>query len=200
MIAPKHRESLLSRRIMKKHLIIALGLIASAATFAQSLPQGTGYITYTLSQGVYTYDIHLTNTGSTTIGTLWYAWNPGQNYLPTMPTNVMGPTGWNASVTHGGSTDGYGIRFLAQTSGDYLSPNDSESGFMFSTTDSPTVLDGQSVTYSGANIGDSFLYHAGAFSDSGTQITLQTVPEPSDFLLAVPLMGLLIGRRKKRSR
>ncbi len=47
------------------------------------------------SAGSYTYDLSLTNTGTagSTIGTFWFSWIPGQNYLASNPTVVSAPTG-----------------------------------------------------------------------------------------------------------
>lgn len=180
---------------MKKQVLFFLALSCATAGFAQGLPNGSGYITYNFGAGVYNYDIHLTNTGSTTIGTFWYAWNPGQDYLPTKPSQVMAPTGWSDAITHIGQGDGYAIEFTANSSANYLQMNQSLSGFDFSSTDSPAVLDGGSNFFQGANVGDSFLYHAGPFSDNGTQITVQTVPEPTGLIWLVPAVGLIFLRR-----
>ena len=61
------------------------------------------------------YTITLNDTGTTTIGTVWFAWDdlPDQNFLKTAPSTVGSPTGWKSLVTHGSKTDGFGIQWTA---------------------------------------------------------------------------------------
>jgi hypothetical protein len=39
----------------------------------------------------YYYDLILNDTGTTTIGTFWFAWKPGQDYMPVQPTDILSP-------------------------------------------------------------------------------------------------------------
>jgi hypothetical protein len=55
------------------------------------------------------YDITVANTGTTTIGTFWFSWVPGQDFMPVTPISVVSPAGWNEIVTHGGAFDGLAI-------------------------------------------------------------------------------------------
>ena len=62
------------------------------------------------------YTVQLANSRASTsvIGTFWYAWAPtGGNYLATSPISVTPAAGWNATITHAGPSDGYGIEFVA---------------------------------------------------------------------------------------
>ena len=55
------------------------------------------------------YTITLSNSNSSTsgIGTFWYAWVPGADFLATHPLSVTPPTGWSDQVTNAGSKDGF---------------------------------------------------------------------------------------------
>jgi hypothetical protein len=69
--------------------------------------------------GVYNYSILLQNTGPTTIGTFWYAWIPGQYYLPTAPVSVQPPAGWTYSIVNPGGA-GASILYYANSTTTYL--------------------------------------------------------------------------------
>src|SRR5271168_800242 len=59
-----------------------------------------------LSGGVFQYTVSLQNTGNTPIGTFWYSWVPGEDFMPVAPTNIVSPSGWKEIVTNGGTSDG----------------------------------------------------------------------------------------------
>lgn len=171
--------------------------------FSQSIG-ASAYITVLGESGsIWSYDIHLQDTGGTNLGTLWYGWNPGKNFLPDKPTSISAPTGWSlAGVTNGGTGDGFGIRWNATTSGE-VTPGSTLDGFTFSSVDSPTVLDGNTTAsdYAGQNqlVGDSFVYAGAAFSSASDNITIQTVPEPNNYIVLgfVSLVTLGLLKRKK---
>src|SRR5450432_3365208 len=83
----------------------------------------------------YQYSATLNDTGSTTIGTFWFAWVPGEDFLDVSPTNIVTPAGWTALVTHVGAGDGYAIQYKATTAASYLQPGASLSGFGFTSTE-----------------------------------------------------------------
>jgi hypothetical protein len=129
---------------------------------------------------VYNYDITLTDTGTTPIGTFWFAWTPGQNFLPTVPTAESSPTGWgNDAGTSStpdltgpeGSPDGTAVRWVAQSAGALLAPGQSLGGFDFSSTDAPAALAGLSPTHPTVPVGTSFVYSGAPFSDAGAEFT-----------------------------
>ncbi|HET6250063.1 MAG TPA: Ig-like domain-containing protein [Tepidisphaeraceae bacterium] len=95
---------------------------------------------------VYHYDITVNSTGTTSIGTFWFAWLPGQDFLPSAPLTEASPSGWGAAVTgtHDQS-DGSAIEWTTTTSP--IAPGDSLSGFDFTSPDSPAALAGQSPTH-----------------------------------------------------
>ncbi len=144
----------------------------------------------------YDYTIDLNNTVSSTspIETLWFAWVPGQNFLPTSPLTVQPPTGWTATITGGGPGDGYGIEFVTSTSP--VTPGNSLL-FNFSSTDTPAELAGNSPAHPGTPVGTSFVYSGAPFSGSSASFVVQPVPEPSSFGLLL-LGGLFLWRMKRR--
>ncbi len=123
-------------------------------------PAGTSLV----STGPGAFSITLHNGGSTPIGTFWYAWEPGEDFMPgPMPTNIKSPAGWTDTITgSGNSSDGYAIQWVATTSSAALPAGSSLSGFSFdstltlaqlTTSDSPffpSTPVGTSVTYTGA--------------------------------------------------
>ena len=109
--------------------------------------------------GLYDYSITLTNKGDSTspVGTFWYAWIPGQNYLPSDPASVSSPTGWTDTISGSG---GYGIHWT--TSSAALAQGSSLL-FSFESTDTPTTLAGNAVSFPTTPIGTSFVYGGAAF-------------------------------------
>ena len=68
-------------------------MLSLAATEVVSLVSTSG----TPASPVYNYDVTVTNTGTTTIGTFWFAWIPGYDLLPHAPTSIASPTGWTGA-------------------------------------------------------------------------------------------------------
>lgn len=151
--------------------------------------------------GVYDYSLTLHDTGSTTIGTFWFAWVPGGDFLNPTPTDVTQPAGWGNNVF----TTPQGTSLRWTTTSNLLQAGDSLSGFNFSSTESPGELLG--VVPSGTGAGDpittSFVYIGAPFRDPGQQIVATAAtPEPGSLgLLATGLLGGAGGlyRRLRRS-
>ena len=172
----------------------ALALVAVSA--AQAGLNASGSISFTQSAGVYTYDITLNNLGTTNVATLWYAWIPGQHYLPLAPTSTSGPAGWAIAVTHATGV-GYGIRWNTTTNA--LAAGSSQGGFRFSTTATPAELLGDSVFYNSTKVGTSFVYETSAppiLANTGLQLVINPVPEPT--ALAALASGLAVSLRRRR--
>ena len=51
-----------------------------------------------LGPSTYQYTVMLDDTGSTTIGTFWFAWVPGEDFLDTKPSSVTAPAGWTTTL------------------------------------------------------------------------------------------------------
>jgi hypothetical protein len=119
------------------------------------------------ANGAFQYSATLDDTGSTTIGTFWFAWVPGGDFLDSSPTNIVTPSGWTALITNAGATDGYAIQFVATSSASDLQPGASLSGFGFTSTETPAQLSGNSSFFPATPETTSFVYSAGPFSDPG---------------------------------
>lgn len=184
--------------MMKKNVkalacIAAAGVMMLASSGADAAIIATTDMTVqSLGGGVYQYDISLHNTGSTTIGTLWYAWDDsGLNFLAAHPTNITSAAGWTALTTGAGP---FGIEW-SHASAALLASGDSLSGFSFRSTDTPAFMAGLSSDPS-FPVGTTFVYINGAFGDLGYQFTTAPVPEPTSLaMFAVGGMGLLRRRR-----
>ena len=129
-----------------------------------------------LTDGSYQYSATLDDIGTTTIGTFWFAWIPGQDYLDTPPTNIVKPAGWTALITNGGAGDGYAIQFKATSSAFDLQSGHSLSGFGFTSTETPAQLSGNSPFYPTPET-TSFVYSGAPFSTAGFKFTA-TVSAP----------------------
>jgi hypothetical protein len=144
---------------------------ASGATSAAIVASGA--LSSTPDGGDYSYTIALTNSSQSTspIGTFWFAWAPGQDYLATMPISVNAPAGWtyqiNSGGSGGGSNDGYSIEFTASDASDDIQPG-SSLNFSFISADTPASVEGNSIYYSGIPVGTSSVYEGAAINDGGT--------------------------------
>jgi hypothetical protein len=119
--------------------------------------------------GTFNYTVSLTDTGTTSIGTYWFAWIPGQDYLDTPPTNIVAPAGWSDVITNGGAGDGYAIRFIAGPGSELTTGN--ALNFSFTSTETPAQLAGNSSFHSTVPETTSFVYEGAAFGDPGFQFT-----------------------------
>jgi len=163
-----------------------MALIPSVA-LASGLSASATYSYDEISPGVYDYSITLTNTGTTTIGTLWFSWIPGAGFLSETPTNVDSPAGWTDTITNSGAS----VRWT--TVSDFLSPDLSLSGFSFDSTEPPAELIGI-FPGPGTGTGDpdttSTVYIAAPFGDPGEIFDATPTPEPSSWLLMLTGLGL----------
>ncbi len=113
------------------------------------------------------YTATLNDTGSTSIGTFWFAWVPGEDFLDVSPTNIVSPAGWTAVVTHSGAGDGFAIQWKATSSASDLQSGASLSGFGFTSSETPAQLSGNSPFFSSTPELTSFTYTGAPFSDAG---------------------------------
>jgi hypothetical protein len=180
-----------------KFLLIALATGLSATPAVASGIDASGVVTATPDGPNFDYSITLTNSSSSTdpIGTFWFAWVPGKDFLPTSPSDITTPTGWSVGlVSNGGSSDGFGIQFLAGT-GSLLAPGSSLSGFGFKSADTPAELAGNSPFYPTFPVTTSTVYNGAPFSAGSEQFTLsvQSVPEPSSLMLGLFGVVTMVG-------
>jgi hypothetical protein len=172
---------------------ILLGLMLAAGTATSVHAQGqiaSGTISGS-GGGPYTYNLSFSDAGNATspVGSVWYAWTPGNFYLPGAPTSASAPAGWTATI----SSDS--IQFVADSPADDISAGSTLAGFSYEAAFSPAQL------AAAANSGLSVAYSGGLFSDAGNTFTVETVPEPSTLaLLICGVAGLsLVGRRLLRA-
>ena len=173
--------------------IAALLLAAGAATTTY----GQGEIASgTLSgsgSGPYLYNLTFSDSPYATspIGSVWYAWVPGEFYLPGTPSSASAPTGWTATVFANS------VQFVANSSAYDIQPGQSLSGFGYQASFSPAQL------AAAANSGLAVAYSGGLFSDGGNTFTVATVtvPEPSTLALisAITMAFGGIGGRSRRA-
>lgn len=121
-----------------------------------------------LDSTTFQYSIVLTDTGTTPLGTLWFAWDdvPPQDFLQTAPISVNSPAGWSASVTHGGPSDGFGIEWIAGA-GAAVQAGNALSGFSFTSHDTPAAIAGPSVIDPTFAVTASFVYQGAPLADPG---------------------------------
>jgi len=116
----------------------------------------------------------LTNSSTSTVSleTFWFAWTPGQDYLPTKPASETSPTGWNVDlISHNTNPpDGFAIRWVTTTAP--LAPGDSLQ-FGFVSSDSPATLAGDSTFFAKPPIGTSVVYQNGPFSGATDTFVVQ---------------------------
>ena len=194
-LAPGDGSAAASRRL----LLSVLCLLGTASSVhAQSIIANAQISGQAAGGGGYNYTITLNNTAASTspIGTFWYSWVPGEDFLPSSPTSVQPPTGWTDTITHNTfGADGYALEFIASSA--LINPG-SSLAFKFSSPDSPAALAGNSPFYSTTPVGTSFLYGGAPFSGASAEIVVQSVPEPSSLgVLMVGTLGLLVAGRRR---
>lgn len=143
-----------------------------------ALQATTDFTSSQINPSLFHYGIKLNNAGDTTIGTFWFAWDdfPDQNFMPTSPSQITSPAGWNPSITHNGPTDGFGILWIASSPAARLPAGGSLEGFSFQSATAPATMAGKSPIDTDFDTTFSFVYSAGPFSDPGFTFTSATAP------------------------
>jgi hypothetical protein len=118
-----------------------------------------------IATGDYQYTITLKDTGTTTIGTFWFAWIPGEDFMPVRPFSVALPAGWTDTITHMGPTDGYAILWTASSLSSELHPGQSKV-FHFRSSATPAKMFGNSTFYPHL-VTTSFVYRTTPLGDPG---------------------------------
>jgi hypothetical protein len=148
----------------------ALMATINASAVISSAPAGADF----------NYTIDLTNSSSSDsgIGTFWYAWVPGQDFLATSPVSVSPPAGWTDNITNMGSGDGFAIQFVANGAANDVQPGNSLN-FSFTSADSPASINGNSVFHPGTPVNTAFVYPQGPFSDAGHELAVTPTQSPT---------------------
>ena len=188
-------------RLLKATLPIAAFVCACTTSLRASILATATYTSTPAGANGYLYDLTLTNTGTTTIGTFWFGWIPGAGFLSSAPTNIINPAGWNDVLTNANQA----IQWTTLT---LLNPGQALSGFEFDSQETPTQLLGTvpSGTGAGDPITTSFVYIAAPLADPGYQLVAtpaatSSAPEPATFGLIGVSIGLcMLGRRLARGR
>ena len=122
------------------------------------------------------YSLTLSDTGSTPIGSFWFSWIPGENFMPTAASAISSPATWSGSSMNFGATDGNSVLWSTSSP---LAAGQSLGGFAFDSTSPPAKLAANSPFYPTTPVGTSFVYHGALFSDAGFEFVAKTVP-PGD--------------------
>jgi hypothetical protein len=181
--------------------VLAAALFARGASAAPIPPTASATIAETTTGSTtFHYDLNLSDDAAspTPVGTFWFAWKPGQDYMTSSPTNVTSPAGWTDIITGGGTTNGYAIQWKATSSASDMPAGSSLSGFGFDSADAPSVEFGESAFYPTTPVLTSVAYSGAPFSDAGTTFTVSAVPEPTLLVAALPA-AMLLRRRARAS-
>ncbi len=156
------------------HWIAILGLWLLASSATAGVIQATGALTSKPDGSNFDDSITLSNSSASTdsIGTFWFAWIPGKDFLPSNPFNLSAPAGWTASVTNLGAGDGFAVQYVASSPSASLAPGSSLSGFSFSTADSPGVLAGNSPFGTTFPVTTSFVYQGAPLVGDSAQFSI----------------------------
>ncbi|HVT82722.1 MAG TPA: PEP-CTERM sorting domain-containing protein, partial [Phycisphaerae bacterium] len=148
----------------------------------------------------YDYTITLHNTGTTNIGTFWFAWTPPgapieYDFLPSNPSATSQPGGWYGPASLG--FPGYSIEYYALP-GNEIAPGGTGT-FGFTSHDSPAQLQGTS--FFNFPILTSFIYEGqpevGSFAQVTPVFVAAPAPEPASItLLALGTFALALRRRR----
>jgi hypothetical protein len=184
-----------------------LTTVAFAALLATATSKGSEIATATISgtpngPGQFKYSLTLNDIGTTTLGTFWFAWVPGDNFMPVSPTGVTSPTGWQDLITSGGPSGGFAIQWTATAAANDILPGSSLSGFSFGSSLTLAQLQSPSSGHPSDPVDTAFVYSGAPFSDAGFQLTAQAAatPEPSSLILcACGLAALLFTWRRRAS-
>jgi hypothetical protein len=181
-------------------LALAAAIAVTAAT-SQAQITATGTVSATAAGGgSFDYTITLHNSASSTasIEGLWYAWIPGQFYLPSAPTSTAFPLpfGWTANAVTIAPNES-SIQFYTTSAIYALAPGGSYS-FTYASMDTPAQEFGNSANYAGnPPVGTSVAYQGGFLVSPSDTFVVTPAPEPSSIaLMLAGSLGLLVAVRR----
>jgi hypothetical protein len=166
---------------------LAVLLAGAVSALAQSTATATATISTTQTSAPFDYTLTVHNTGSTNIGTVWFAWAPPfYDFMTSIPTNLSGPTGWTTQATNYPPIPSDGYAFEAFNSTGSAIAAGGTGTFSFTDNESPAALQGNS--YLGASYPSllTYVYVGGPETDPGFAFdtTVTAVPEPASLALA----------------
>jgi hypothetical protein len=168
---------------------VAIACACAAAPAAASEAASATFSSTQLSPTSWQYSLTLNDTGTTDLGTFWFAWVPGKDFMATAPSGIADPTGWTAITTHGARPTAIAIQWKAGA-GALLAPGQSLSGFMFDSTMSPAEMMGDSPFFPGTPVTTTFVYQGAPFSDAGVEFLVQAAASRGARAVVAALMGL----------
>jgi hypothetical protein len=196
--ASRNHQTTSSFIVRTARLVALAGLLTAATPRGLAAETASAVITpISLGGNNFDYSIKLTDTGTTNVGTFWFAWIPGQDYLPVSPISEVSPAGWQVGmISHNGSSDGYAIQWVASSASSDLTPGSNSTNnsltFSFKTTATPAQISGDSSFFPSTPVGTSFIYSGTPFSDAGDRL-VATVATPEPSTLALTFAALLMG-------
>jgi hypothetical protein len=154
------------------------------------------------SPGEFQYSLTLNDTGTTGLGTFWFSWVPGDNFMSVKPTGITSAAGWQDVVTQGGPSGGYAIQWTAVAPADDLTAGNSLAGFGFESSLTLAQLESPSSGHPSDPVATAFVYGGAPFSDAGFKLTVEPAvansPEPSTFILGTCGLGAFLLVRRRR--
>ncbi len=172
------------RRFTFFGVVLSIGVLTTPVSADSIIPSGV--LSSTPDGANFDYSITLMNSSASnaSIGTFWFGWVPGEDFMATSPLSVTNPTGWKDKITGGGPGDGYAIQWVSSSSSDNVAIGGSLT-FQFTSADTPTEIAGLSKFYPTTPVETSFVYSGAPFSDAGFKFAVSSVPEPSTLTLGI---------------
>jgi hypothetical protein len=186
--------------MLRKLTFVASALLAaSLAASASASETASATIAAAPIAGGFQYTLSLTNTSTdgSTIGTFWFSWIPGADYMEAKPTAITFPAGWSDNITGANNaSDGNAIQYLAGTPAADLAQGGTDT-FTFDSTEPLSQILGPSTVKDKEVETTYFVYSGAPFSDGGFKSTATAVPEPATLaLLALSGPALLLRRKR----
>jgi len=194
-----------------RYSILPIVMAGMVGVFVPSVSADIGAsVTYTSTQlngGTYQYNFTLTNTGTTNIATFWVGWTPvGYNNLPyiydllqSFPSVNSSPTNWFGNPIADSPFGGYSVEWYGLNTS--VSPGQSLSNFIMTTSDTPAQMAGASIL--GIPRATSWVYVGSGQSGGNPQdfgalanASEVTVPEPALVGGLIPVMLAGMARRR----